>query len=98
PIPFLAAPYRKDTNMLITSGRRSCLFDGGCLILFPDMSNADLYQPGQARTFLMTGNLEGQISNSFDIFSKRRFFFGAAFFLAAANGPFPSFNLKYLYL
>lgn len=46
----------------------------------------------------MTGNLEIQNSNFFDIFSKRRFFFGAAFFLAAANGRIPSFNLKYLYL
>lgn len=66
--------------MLITSGRRSCLFGSGCLILFPDMSNADLYQPGQARTFLMTGNLEGQISNSFDIFSKGGSFSEPPFF------------------
>lgn len=84
--------------MLITSKRKPCLFGGGCLILFPDMSNADLYQAGLSRILPLNGNLEAQNSNPFDIFSKRRFFFGAAFFLAAANGRIPSFNLKYLYL
>lgn len=47
------------------------------------MSKCGLYQTGLSRIHPVGAQLAIQISNFSDIFSKRRFFFGAAFFLAA---------------